>query len=121
GKVWRALADGLDKLKIKHTNGRVGAYGPDLRCASPKRLLFEIKTDCSPASVYEAVGQLFLYEKILQEQFQKIAVLPETGLCPELGAAVKSLGIDVLRYGRKGSAIKIDAKNLKRQFQAPAD
>lgn len=107
GAVWKALAAELVARCVKHTNARVGSYGPDLRTVGKNPILFEIKTDCNPRSVYEAVGQLCLYEKIIGKSYSKVIVLP-SGIRQPLATAVTANGIKVSSYRKVGKVYKFD-------------
>lgn len=91
GKVWRALTKTLDNLDRKHTNQRVGNWGPDLITCDDKRpVLFEIKASITATDLQTAVGQLFLYEQLLGTNCRKVLVIPEE-LSQPLASAVRTL------------------------------
>jgi hypothetical protein len=77
GDIWKALAAELDRRRIEHSNTRVGRYGPDLRTRKAPMVLFEIKTDVTAKSVYEALGQLLIYERLLGTDYAKALVVPD--------------------------------------------
>ncbi|PWV97744.1 hypothetical protein DFR52_106269 [Hoeflea marina] len=50
----------------------------------------------------KAVGQLFVYEKVLGQSYHKVMVLPE--IVPDLyRELVDSLGIEVVEYRKAGT------------------
>lgn len=99
--VWAALAAELDKRDIRHSNARVGRYGPDLRTLTKPLVLFEIKTAMSAQTVYEALGQLLTYERILKQDYAKVLIAP-TPPPPRLGIVLSEFGIQFLKYGNAG-------------------
>ena len=112
GNVWHALTAALDKLGSKHTNQRVAGWGPDLRTFdSSLPLLFEIKSRLTASELQCAVGQLFIYEKLLGKRYKKVLVLPKS-LSPELAQAVRQLKLEVLTYREHGEAVNIDTRKL---------
>ena len=113
GRVWRALADALDEIGCRHTNQRVAGWGPDLRTfGEDVPLLFEIKSRLTASELQCAVGQLFIYERLLGREYRKVLVLPDA-LSPAVGAAVRELGLEVLTWRERGARIEIDAQALE--------
>lgn len=113
GNVWRALTAALDKLGSKHTNQRVAGWGPDLRTFdSSSPLLFEIKSRLTASELQCAVGQLFIYEKLLGKRHKKVLVLPKS-LSPILAEAIRQLKLEVLTYQERGETVKIDTRKLR--------
>ena len=111
--VWKALVVALDKRSVKHTNSRVGRFGPDLRTVGDRgRLLFEIKTNNDPRSAYEALGQLTVYEKLLGRTYQKVIVLPDL-FSARMQETVVDLGIAVIRYRPRGSGYVMEGGDLE--------
>ncbi|WP_369720154.1 hypothetical protein AB8Z38_23500 [Bradyrhizobium sp. LLZ17] len=76
GPVWHALVALLDGLNVRHSNSRVGRWGPDLRTIGNTPILFEIKVTPDASDIQRGIGQLFLYEKLLGRSHRKILVLP---------------------------------------------
>lgn len=113
GKIWKALVCRLDELGVAHSNARVGRFGPDLRTLATPRLLFEIKTDASPRSVYEALGQLLLYETFLGSPFAKAMVAPAS-ITSAMTAGLKSRGVDVIQFEPAGRGFHFDDRILLR-------
>ncbi|UFN51598.1 hypothetical protein LPC08_25375 (plasmid) [Roseomonas sp. OT10] len=111
--VWHALVAELDALEVRHGNGRVGRWGPDLRTIGGGAVLFEIKVAATAADLQTAVGQLFLYEKLLEEPHRKVAVLPagDLGRVEELLA---SLNVEILPYHRRGRRVSLPRNVLRR-------
>lgn len=109
--VWHALTRALTARGQKHTNSRVGAYGPDLRTTGDPRVLFEIKTSAQAHDAYEGLGQLLLYEKLLLKKFRKVLILP-TRPQPTLEKALSGLGVEVMTYTRTGRLIRIPDAGL---------
>ena len=113
GKVWHALADALDDIGCNHTNQRVAGWGPDLRTFNDDvPLLFEIKSRLTASELQCAVGQLFIYEKLLRMEHKKILVLPNE-LSATIGVAIRELGLEVLTYQEHGALIEIDMEKLE--------
>jgi hypothetical protein len=109
--VWKALAKELDRRKKAHSNRRVGRYGPDLRTRDKPLVLFEIKTDTTARSLYEALGQLLMYERLLGARFAKVAVLPAPP-SSELGAVLKEMRVGIVTYRRSGRTYDFDPRAL---------
>ena len=110
--VWAALTKQLETRGLDPSNGRVGAFGPDLRT---DKHLFEIKTDASSPSVQQGVGQLFLYEVLLGRRYSKVLVLPDG--VPTLSGALDKLGIGVLTYLRRGKTVYFSDKDISGLFR----
>jgi len=109
--VWKALAKELDRRKTDHSNRRVGRYGPDLRTRDKPLVLFEIKTDTTARSLYESLGQLLMYERLLGAAFTKVAVLP--GPPPkDLGAVLKEMEVRIVPYRKLGRTYAFDPRAL---------
>jgi hypothetical protein len=109
--VWKALARELDRRETNHSNRSVGRYGPDLRTRDKPLVLFEIKTDTTARSLYESLGQLLMYERLLGAPFTKVAVLP--GPPPtDLGAVLKDMEVRIVTYRRTGRTYAFDPRTL---------
>jgi hypothetical protein len=76
--VWHRLLDELVSKGIPCSNGRVTRWGPDLRTLSRRPMLFEIKSNDSAAELQRAVGQLLLYEELLNTPHLKVLVYPKS-------------------------------------------
>jgi hypothetical protein len=113
GEVWNALTTALVEIGVKHTNGRVGRWGPDLRTVGERAVLFEIKVTNDASDVQRAVGQLLLYEQLLGATYRKVLVLPEA-LREPLGRAARELGIEVLLFTRKSKKVIFEKGHLSR-------
>lgn len=114
GKVWHALTKAVNSVGRKHTNQRVGGWGPDLvTCDDKTPVLFEIKVRITAADLQTAVGQLFLYEQLLDHPYRKVLVIPEQ-LSQPIASAVQNLDIDVLTFQVRNNAVRIDQVTLKR-------
>lgn len=111
--VWNALVKVLDAKKLKHTNSRVGAYGPDLRTVGAPLVLFEIKTAVTASDIYGAVGQLVLYERILDRSYRKVLVLP-SGLRDRFRQALADLGFLIVEYWPSGKTYAFNDKALSK-------
>lgn len=99
------------KRKVPHSNERVARYGPDLFTYENPKVLFEIKTNATSHDVFEGVGQLLIYERLLRLSFRKVLVVPDgvgLGLVGPLG----DLKLVTLHFRRKGSSIVFDDKTL---------
>jgi hypothetical protein len=111
-EVWHALVKLLDQIGAKHTNSRVGRWGPDLRTVGNQPVLFEIKVSNIASELQRAVGQLLLYEKLLKSTHCKVLVLPEP-LEAELASAVQGLELKVLSFTRKGKLLDFGKGKVK--------
>jgi hypothetical protein len=110
-EVWRALARELKSKGIAHTNERVARYGPDLYTFEDPLVLFEIKSNVTSGDLFEGVGQLQIYERLLELTFRKVIVVPE-GLKATLADVLPVLGVKVVEYRREGRGVRFDAKAL---------
>lgn len=117
GAVWQALCARLESLGVKHSNERVGQYGPDLfTFGSPEPVLFEIKSAPGAHDVFAAVGQLHLYERLLGAAYRKVLVIPK-GMANALRGPVAAINIETIEYERKGRSIAFDDQALCRVVQ----
>jgi hypothetical protein len=108
--IWHALVKTLNSRKVGHTNARVGRWGPDLRTRGADPILFEIKTDTSARAIYEALGQLILYEQLVGKDHRKVLIVPgavSTTFAPILAA----LEIAILEARRSGRSYAFPALN----------
>jgi hypothetical protein len=76
--VWHRLSQELVAKGIACSNGRVKRWGPDLLTLSKRPILFEIKSGDSASELQRAVGQLLLYEKLLNAPHLKVLVYPQS-------------------------------------------
>ena len=114
GKVWHALTQALDVLGRKHTNQRVGRWGPDLvTCDKKTPALFEIKIGITSTDLQTAIGQLFLYEQLLNTSYCKVLVIPKE-LSQPLSVALRNLNVEVLTFDYQGNSVCIDQAELRR-------
>jgi len=111
GDVWKELVRILRKRGLSLSNQRIGRFGPDLRTWGDKRILFEIKAGSDAHSIQQAIGQLFLYEKLLQKTYKKVLVRP--GRLPsELVRPFREMGVTVLVFAREGRKIRFERESL---------
>jgi hypothetical protein len=107
--VWHRLLDELVAKNIPCSNGRVTRWGPDLRTLSKRPILFEIKSSESAAELQRAVGQLLLYEKLLNALHLKVLVYPQSEKSTDrLKGPLEKLNIHVLPYSLEGRAVRFD-------------
>lgn len=116
GEVWGALSATLALRKIPHSNDRVAQYGPDLFTYGGKDILFEIKVGTTPSDIFGAVGQLHIYEQLLNAHFgssgyRKALVVPK-GMRPVLEGPLAALRVAIITYERHGRSIVFDEKAL---------
>jgi hypothetical protein len=109
--VWEALLVELRRRDIECFNTRIKGYGPDLFTLEKPLVLFEIKTTPNPADVFAAVGQLYVYEKLLASSFKKVLVVP-AGMSRTLAPALAELSVEILRYRWKTAKAVLDADGL---------
>lgn len=96
--VCEALKSDLSQRNFPHTNAKFGRLGPDLYTnGTDQPMLFESKTGNVADDILKAVGQLYVYEKLIGKPCRKIMILPEgvSGVNRDL---VKSLDIEVIDY-----------------------
>ena len=94
--VWNALTAILMELDLKHTNERIGRWGPDL-IAIENNVLFEIKITTDASDIQRALGQLLLYEALLDRKTRKVIVIP--GHLPtHVHSVLKSMYIEFLYF-----------------------
>jgi hypothetical protein len=111
--VWHRLSEELVAKGISCANGRVGRWGPDLLTLSKRPILFEIKSGESASELQRAVGQLLLYEKLLNTPHLKVLVYPQSEKSAGgLATALKKLDIHVLPYSRNGRVIRFELSFL---------
>jgi hypothetical protein len=110
--VWEALVDELGRRKIECFNTRMKGYGPDLFTLEKPLVLFEIKTTPNPGSIFAGIGQLHIYEQLLQETFRKVLVVPE-GISQTLATGLNALGLETISYRWKGAKVLLDTKALE--------
>ncbi|WP_210358345.1 hypothetical protein [Sphingomonas beigongshangi] len=111
--VWRALSKSLEERKIKHSNARILRFGPDLFTVAQPYVLFEIKTRVEPRDVFEGLGQLAVYEKLLKMPFRKVLLVPE-GIGPGLLEPLARLNVIHMEYRRRGRKVVLDEAALSR-------
>lgn len=121
GEVWRALAAELVRRGIPHSNERVAQYGPDLFTYGAQDILFEIKARAASTDVFEGVGQLQIYERLLRRRYdvagyRKILVVP-LGMRALLEEPLASLDIGILPFVRSGNAIRFEQEALSRALK----
>jgi hypothetical protein len=106
GTVVGALHQAVTAFGIEPYNtGMIDLYLAD----STGRIthLFEVKTDQTTASLYQAVGQAMLHGVLEEGDPQRILVLPGE-LSADTAGKMKRLGIRVVRYEWKGSTPVFD-------------
>ena len=111
--VWKALAKSLGRRKVKHSNARVLRFGPDMFTLDKPFVLFEIKSRVEPRDVFEGLGQLAVYERLLGMTFRKVLLVPE-GMGQGLRKPVADLKVIHLEYSRAGKAVLLDEAHLSR-------
>jgi hypothetical protein len=113
GKVWKVLRKKLEALGADLANNRVGLFGPDLfGTHKGKKILFEIKSRATPSNLYEAFGQLHIYDWILGGGNKKIVVLPAMPK-GKIAAALKKHRIAVLTFKRREQKIFLGASQIE--------
>lgn len=116
GVVFDALASELERLGIDRSNERLGRIAPDLYTLDPGRkmdILFEIKTDCDPHSVYTGIGQLMVYGAGHEPLPRRVLVLPGKPISPNFLKALQSLGICVLAYSTDGEEVRFSPEEIE--------
>ncbi|WP_127966540.1 hypothetical protein [Agrobacterium sp. RS6] len=112
GEVWLALrriADrsGRQLVKLRHDAG----YEVDgIILAEPSNILIEIKTQASAADIYEGVGQLVLYSRMLGlSDYRRILLLPRKPSAT-LMTAVEAEGLMISTYDASidDRAVRVD-------------
>lgn len=114
GEIWRALAAELKRRNTPHSNDRVSQYGPDLfTYGSGPKILFEIKSRCGAHDIFEGVGQLHIYDRLLGGGYRKVLVVPE-GLGKALRGPLQALAVDTVEFRRDGGKISLAQKPLEK-------
>jgi len=112
GEVWLALRriverSGFQLVKLRHDAG----YEVDgIILAGPSNILIEIKTRASAADIYEGVGQLVLYSRMLGlSDHRRILLLPRKPSAT-LVTAVEAEGLMISTYDASidGKAARVD-------------
>lgn len=112
GEVWLALHRIVDRsgrqlVKLRHDAG----YEVDgIILAEPSNILIEIKTRASAADIYEGVGQLVLYSRMLGlSDHRRILLLPRKPSAT-LVKAVEAEGLMISTYDASidGKAARVD-------------
>ena len=112
GEIWRALAAELERRNTPHSNDRVSQYGPDLfTFGSGRKVLFEIKSRCGAHDIFEGVGQLNIYDRLLGGGYRKVLVVPE-GMGKALRGPLADLAIATVEFCRDGGRILLNHKSL---------
>ncbi|MDA9492369.1 hypothetical protein XI08_25595 [Bradyrhizobium sp. CCBAU 11361] len=117
GKIWKALSAHLKRMSIEHNNSRVGRWGPDLVTHEAPEILFEIKCDTQASDIQRGLGQLLLYEQMLQKRHRKVLLVPEKPRS-DITRHLTDLGIEVLDYKEDKGAITFPG--LRRFLRGPA-
>lgn len=108
GAVFEALRKDLSVKGLSLSNDRAGSLGPDLYTTGKSpRILFEIKTGNGASDILKATGQLVVYEKVLENSYRKVMVLP-TGVSDRHRAIVESLDIEIIDYRPLGQSYAFD-------------
>lgn len=112
GEVWLALhrvveKAGLDLLKLRHEAG----YEVDgIIVGGPSSILVEIKTGASAADIYEGVGQLVLYSRMLGlSDYRRMLLLPGKPSAT-LVSAVEAEGLMISTYEATKSGKGLDVE-----------
>jgi hypothetical protein len=112
-EVWKALCEKLAKWRVDHTNERVNLYGPDLYTfGNAPKALFEIKTKLNSSDIFEAVGQLQIYDVLLEGGYRRIFVAPK-GIGQILAGSLSNLNILTVEYWKEGREIRFDTGKLR--------
>src|SRR5204863_429670 len=83
--------------------------GPDLRTRRDPRVLFEIKSELEASDLQRGLGQLLLYEAMLEMKHSKVLVLPNEPP-GEVEKPLSKMGIQIVKFSRAGGKIKFDRK-----------
>jgi hypothetical protein len=106
-EVWKALAAELTRRKTPHSNDRVSQYGPDLfTYGNGPKVLFEIKSRCGAHDIFEGVGQLQIYDRLLGGGYRKVLVVP-SGMGKALHGPLANLKIDTIEFCSSGGKVLI--------------
>ena len=112
GEIWKVLQAELKSRGVPHSNDRVAQYGPDLYTfGTGPKVLFEIKSRCGAHDIFEGVGQLHIYERLLGKSYRKVLVVPE-GMRKALEGPLSNLKIDTVEFRRQGGKIVLDPAAL---------
>lgn len=110
GEVWLALrrrleAAGIVMNKLRHEEG----YEVDgVIYADSGRILLEIKTGTSAADIYEGVGQLMIYGRLLKLTDHRLVLLLPIGAPSVLLETVADCGIEVHHFEDRSDAGGVD-------------
>ena len=79
--------------------------------------MFEIKSDATAQDVFQAVGQLHIYDHLLSAKhgtgrYRKVLVVPK-GMREALQAPLDALGIVVLPYERRSGNVNFNESALR--------
>jgi len=74
-------------------------------------VLFEIKSKASASDIYEAVGQLQIYDRLLGGGWRRVLVIPK-GLAAPLKGPISALGILTVEFERRGGQIRFNSDAL---------
>jgi len=112
GEVWLALRGLLEASKVVMNKPRHEAgYEVDgVVYAKDGPILMEIKTGVSAADIYEGVGQLMLYPKLMDLKNHRLVLLLPEGAPAHLSDAVRACNIELHRYDDRSTAGKIDIR-----------
>jgi hypothetical protein len=111
--IWHKLMQKLLVQGVQCSNGRVERWGPDLRTLSKQPILFEIKSDDSAPELQRAVGQLLLYEKLLNGPHLKVLVYPQSEKSTDkLRSVLQALNITVLAFTGSGRSLRFEEPKL---------
>lgn len=115
--VYHALRTAVKAQGVPAKSARIRGYGYDLLAHGGSPCLFEIKTTVSSSAVQQALGQLLIYEslieKVLELSVAKVLVVPdERQVASALTPILAKYGIEMLTYRKKGRKIEIDGKGL---------
>lgn len=107
--VWHRLRDRLESQGATVANERKFGLGPDLfTMEQPAPRLFEIKTAHGSSDYLKGVGQLLVYEALLETKFRKVLVIP-TGMDSRIQEMfLKRFAIETITYEIKGKQVIFD-------------
>ena len=109
GRFVKALRTELDSRSLNIGNTRYcDLFTHDVN--GKLETIFELKTDLSTTSIYEAVGQLMFHGAIQDPPPERVLVVPEK---PKVDTAkrLKSLGIKVVTYKKANGSVQFKGLN----------
>lgn len=110
GEIWLALRRHLEAANIVMNKPRHDAgYEVDGVIHAPGGpILLEIKTGMSAANIYEGLGQLMIYPRLMKLSGHHPVLLLPGKAPPQLLEAVESCGIEIHHYDDRSTADAVD-------------